>query len=58
LFYGTGGFTLLDEVTADCSEYNAARVAGMLKGLQTQVIMVTHRQSDAMNANNSIFLRG
>ena len=56
LFYGTGGFTLLDEVTADCSEYNAARVAGMLKGLQTQVIMVTHRQSDAMNANNSIFL--
>ena len=56
LFYGTKGFTLLDEVTADCSEYNAARVAGMLKGLQSQVIMVTHRQSDAMNANHSIYL--
>jgi DNA repair exonuclease SbcCD ATPase subunit len=56
LFYGTGGFTLLDEVTADCSENNAARVAGMLRGLQTQVIMVTHRDSDAVNANHSIFL--
>jgi DNA repair exonuclease SbcCD ATPase subunit len=56
LFYGTGGFVLLDEVTADCSENNAARIAGMLRGLQSQVIMVTHRQGDAVNANHSILL--
>jgi len=56
LFYGVGGFVLLDEVTADCSENNAAKVAGMLRGLQSQVIMVTHRQSDATNANHSICL--
>lgn len=56
LFYGTGGFVLLDEVTADCSEGNAARIAGMLRGLQSQVIMVTHRQGDAVNANHSILL--
>lgn len=56
LFYGTGGFVLLDEVTADCSENNAARIAGMLRGLQSQVIMVTHHQGDAVNANHSILL--
>lgn len=56
LFYGSGGFVLLDEVTADCSEGNAARIAGMLRGLPSQVIMVTHRQGDAVNANHSILI--
>lgn len=56
-FYGNKGFTLLDEVTADCTDENAARVAGMLKGLNsTQVIMVSHRQGDAMNADLIISL--
>jgi len=56
LFYGDNSFILLDEVTADCSEGNSARIAGMLRSLQSQVIMVTHRQSDALNANNAIYL--
>ena len=56
LFYGQEGVVLLDEVTADCSETNSARVAGMLRGLKSQVIMVTHRQADALNAHNTIAL--
>jgi DNA repair exonuclease SbcCD ATPase subunit len=56
LFYGDNGFVLLDEVTADCSEANSAKVAGMLRGLNSQVVMVTHRQGDAVNANNAILL--
>lgn len=55
-FYGDQGFVLLDEVTADCSETTAAQIAGMLRSLNSQVIMVTHRQSDALNANHSIVL--
>lgn len=56
LFYGDQGVVLLDEVTADCTEANAARVAGLLKSLQSQVIMVTHRQGDAVNANHTVTL--
>jgi len=56
LFYGQEGVVLLDEVTADCSEANSARVAGMLRSLKSQVIMVTHRQADALNAHNTIAL--
>lgn len=56
LFYGDSGFLLLDEVTANCSEANSARVAGLLRSLKSQVIMVTHRQSDAVNAHHSIVL--
>lgn len=55
-FYGDSGFLLLDEVTADCSEENSARVAGMLQSLKAQVITITHRNSDAMNASNVILL--
>jgi DNA repair protein SbcC/Rad50 len=56
LFYGDQGFLLLDEPTADCNEENSARVAGMLMTLKSQVILVTHRQGDAMNATNLITL--
>lgn len=55
-FYGSKGFTLLDEVTADATEENAARVAGMLRSLNMQVIMVSHRLNDALNAQNVIVL--
>lgn len=56
VFYGDNGFVLLDEATADCTEENSARVAGMLQGLNSQVIMVSHRQGDAVNATNVIKL--
>lgn len=56
LFLGNEGFALLDEVTADCTEENAARVAGLLQSLNSQVIMVTHREGDATNAENVILL--
>lgn len=56
VFHGEQGFLLLDEVTADCSDENAARVAGMLQAVGTQTLMVTHRQGDAVNADNIIAL--
>ena len=56
VFYGDSGFTLLDESTSDCREVNAARVAGMLQGLQSQVIMISHRSGDTVNATNNIVI--
>jgi DNA repair exonuclease SbcCD ATPase subunit len=55
-FFGEGSFILLDEPTSDCSENLAASVAGMLQGLGTQVIVVSHRQGDTVNATNVIIL--
>ena len=55
-FYGDKGFILLDEVTADCTEENAGRVAGVLKSLPSQIVMVTHRQMDAAAADAIISL--
>ena len=55
-FFGGSSFLMLDEVTAACSETNAANVAGTLQGLGTQIIMVSHRQGDALNAANIIIL--
>lgn len=55
-FYGDSSFIMLDEVTAACSEVNAANVAGTLQGLGTQVIMISHRGADVANAANVIFL--
>jgi DNA repair exonuclease SbcCD ATPase subunit len=47
-FYGQGLPILLDEVTADMTDDNAAAVAGMLQGLGMQVITVSHRTGDAV----------
>jgi DNA repair exonuclease SbcCD ATPase subunit len=55
-FYGKGLFLLLDEVSSDASDVNAAAIAGMLKGLDMQVISVTHRQGEASNAGTIINL--
>lgn len=55
-FFGDNSFILLDEVGADLSEANAAAVAGFLSGLGTQVISVSHRQGDSVNAVNVIVL--
>lgn len=55
-FYGNQGFTLLDEITADATEDNSAKIAGMLRSLDMQVIMVSHRLNDTLNAHNVIAL--
>lgn len=56
VFYGEEHFLLLDEPTADASSENAARIAGMLQGLGSQVIYVTHREGDSVNAGTVIAL--
>ncbi len=55
-FFGNNSFILLDEVTADCSDNNAAAIAGMLQALDSQVLFVTHRTGDAVNATHIISL--
>lgn len=53
-FYGEDHFLLLDEPTSDANDENAARIAGMLQGLGSQVIYVTHREGDSVNAGTVI----
>lgn len=55
-FYGANSFILLDEISSDLTDHNAAAVAGMLQGLDTQTIMVSHRQGDLSNATHVIIL--
>jgi len=55
-FYGECGFTLMDEITADCSDKTSASIAGLLKSVRLQTIMVTHKEGDAINADNIITL--
>jgi DNA repair exonuclease SbcCD ATPase subunit len=50
VFYGGDLPLFLDEPTADASNENAARIAGMLQGLGSQVIFVSHRDGDSANA--------
>lgn len=54
VFFGQDHPLLLDEPTSDAKENNAAKVAGMLQGLGSQVIFVTHREGDAVNASTII----
>ncbi|MDX9785072.1 MAG: SMC family ATPase [Spirochaetia bacterium] len=56
VFYGSGLPMLLDEPSADLTDENAARVAGMLQGLGVQVVMVSHRMGDAVNAGSVVTL--
>ena len=56
VFFGDHGFTLMDEITADCTDENAARVAGLLQSLKSQTILVTHRTGDLVNASTVIAL--
>lgn len=58
VFYGDNLFLLLDEATADANDENAAAVAGMLASLNMQVVMVSHRGGDAVNAGNLVELNG
>ena len=50
VFYGNKMFLLLDEVTSDASDETAAAIAGMLQSLDMQIVSVTHRTGDAVNA--------
>lgn len=56
VFYGEDHFLLLDEVTDACDDNMAARVAGMLQSLGSQIILVTHRSGDSVNAGSVIAL--
>ena len=58
VFYGQGLPLFLDEVTDACDDNMAARIAGMLQGLGSQIIMVSHRTGDAVNAGSLISLGG
>ena len=53
-FFGNGLFLLLDEPTAYADNATAASVAGMLKSLNTQVVIVSHRIGDVFNCDNVI----
>lgn len=55
-FYGVAGVLLLDEISADCDESNAAALAGMLLSLGSQVVMVTHRSGDSAQAGHVVNL--
>lgn len=55
-FYGNNSFILLDEVDSAASDYNSAAIAATLSGLDTQVIMVSHRQGVGSSATNVIVL--
>lgn len=55
-FYGTSGVLLLDEVSADADDEMAASIAGMLMGLNQQIIYVTHRGGDQAQANQTFDL--
>ncbi|WP_019865196.1 AAA family ATPase [Methylovulum miyakonense] len=57
VFYGDNLFLLLDEATADANDENAAAVAGMLASLNMQVVMVSHRSGDSVNAGNLVELK-
>ena len=56
VFYGNGLFLMLDEATADASDETAAAVAGMLRSLDMQVVSVSHRTGDVVNAGEIIEL--
>lgn len=51
VFYGKSCTLLLDEPSADCSDANAARLAGLLRGLGQQVLLVSHRGGDVQQAD-------
>jgi len=56
VFYGDNLFLLLDEATADARDDNAAAVAGLLASLNMQIVMVSHRIGDAVNAGTLVEL--
>jgi hypothetical protein len=55
-FFGGNSFILLDEVDAAATDYNSAAIAATLSGLDTQVLMVSHRQGVSDSAANVIVL--
>jgi DNA repair exonuclease SbcCD ATPase subunit len=55
-FFGPGLPLLIDEAAADASDETAATIAGMLSSLGRQVISVTHREGEAVNATHVIQL--
>lgn len=56
VFYGGDLFLLLDEASESMDDDMAARFTGMLRALETQVVLVTHRTGDAVNADTTIQL--
>jgi len=57
VFYGDNLFLLLDEATSDANDENAAAVAGMLASLNMQIVFVSHRGGDAVNAESIVSLK-
>jgi hypothetical protein len=55
-FFGPGMPLLIDEAAADATDETAAAIAGMLSSLGRQVISVTHREGEAVNAGHVIQL--
>jgi DNA repair exonuclease SbcCD ATPase subunit len=58
VFYGKGLTLLLDEPAADLADDMAAALGGMLRGLQHQVVVVTHRAGEAAVADEVIEIGG
>lgn len=56
VFFGERHVLLLDECTSDANEESAARVAGLLQSLASQVVFISHREGDAVNADHVITL--
>jgi ABC-type transport system involved in cytochrome bd biosynthesis fused ATPase/permease subunit len=56
VFYGQGLPLLLDEVSSDCSDATASMLAGMLRGVGSQIILVSHRTGDTVNADSIVEL--
>ena len=54
VFYGHGLPYLLDEVSESADEDMSAAMAGMLKGLGSQVVFVTQRGGDSVNADKIV----
>ena len=54
IFYGDDLWLLLDEVTSDASDETAAAITGMLSSLNLQVVTVSHRTGESVNAGNIV----
>ena len=57
VFYGDNLFLLIDEATADASDETAAAIAGMLASLNMQVVTVSHRAGDVVNAGTILEIK-
>jgi DNA repair exonuclease SbcCD ATPase subunit len=50
------GFILLDEPTSELNQEHAAMFTGAIKATGIQVVMVSHREADELEADNVVCL--